>query len=59
MDKQDEILLLVGEVRGDVKCLLAADKDLGKRIKSLETTRTRQYAIFGFIGTCFGWLCGR
>lgn len=57
-DRLDRCLLLIGEVRGDVKCLLAEDKDLGKRIKSLEITRTRQFAVFGLFGSVFGWFTG-
>ena len=56
MDRTDEVLLLLGQAHGKLDNIQGSIADHHKRIKSLETTRTRQSAIFGFLGAGLGWL---
>ncbi len=62
-DRIDQLLSITGghtalltDIKADLQNL--TDKH-DKRLKSLETTRTRQYAIFGIFSSAIGWLCGR
>lgn len=54
-DRIDKCLLMLGEAHGKLDFLCESSADHNKRLKSLETTRTRQYAIFGFLGSAIGW----
>lgn len=58
MNTQDQILLLVGEANGKLDLLLGEVSDHGKRLKSLEHSRTKYTAIFGFVGAGFGSIIG-
>lgn len=56
MDRQDEILLMLGEVRADVKTLLKSDEDQEERLRSLEQSAWKKSGIMGAIGAIIGFI---
>jgi len=56
MDKDSNLMLMLGEMRGDIKTLLKAMDDYGPRIETLEKNEVRRVARAGLFGAVGGFV---